>query len=86
MLPRHTVGESTAGDECAEHPGGALGVATGTGIAWLLPAVVPGLPAHTRVSYVIAALIVSLGVGLLSGVLPARRAAALDPVEALRTE
>jgi ABC-type antimicrobial peptide transport system permease subunit len=29
---------------------------------------------------------VSLGVGLLSGVLPARRAAALDPVEALRAE
>jgi len=66
--------------------GGALGVATGMGIAWLLPAAVPGLPVHTRLSFVIAALIVSLVVGLLSGVLPARRAAALDPVEALRAE
>jgi putative ABC transport system permease protein len=66
--------------------GGALGVATGMGIAWLLPAAVPGLPVHTRVSFVLAALAVSLGVGLLSGVLPARRAAALDPVEALRAE
>jgi putative ABC transport system permease protein len=66
--------------------GGALGIATGMGVAWLLPAAVPGLPVHTRVSFVVAALIVSLAVGLLSGVLPARRAAALDPVEALRTE
>lgn len=66
--------------------GGVLGVATGMGIAWLLPAAVPGLPVQTRVSFVIAALIVSLAVGLLSGVLPARRAAALDPVEALRAE
>jgi len=66
--------------------GGALGVATGMGIAWLLPLAVPGLPVHTRPSFVLAALVVSLGVGLLSGVLPARRAAALDPVEALRTD
>ena len=66
--------------------GGVLGVATGMGIAWLLPAAVPGLPVHTRVSFVVAALVVSLAVGLLSGVLPARRAAALDPVEALRAE
>ena len=66
--------------------GGALGVATGMGIAWMLPAAVPGLPVHTRPSFVVAALAVSLGVGLVSGVLPARRAAALDPVEALRTE
>ena len=66
--------------------GGALGVATGMGIAWMLPVAVPGLPVHTRPSFVLAALVVSLGVGLLSGVLPARRAAALDPVEALRAE
>ena len=66
--------------------GGALGVAAGMGIAWMLPAAVPGLPVHTRPSFVMAALVVSLAVGLLSGVLPARRAAALDPVEALRAE
>lgn len=66
--------------------GGVLGVLTGMGIAWLLPAAVPGLPVETRPGFVVAALAVSLGVGLVSGVLPARRAAALDPVEALRAE
>jgi ABC-type antimicrobial peptide transport system permease subunit len=35
---------------------------------------------------VFAALGISLVVGLASGVLPARRAAALDPVEALHAE
>ena len=38
------------------------------------------------VEFVFAALGVSLAAGLLSGVLPARRAARLEPVEALRTE
>lgn len=66
--------------------GGVLGVAAGTGIAQALRLALPGLPVHTRPSYLVGAIAMSLAVGLASGVLPARRAAALDPVEALRAE
>ena len=66
--------------------GGAAGVAIGFGMGAALRWLVPGLPVETPLSFVVIALVVSLGVGLVSGVLPARRAAQLDPIEALRTE
>jgi putative ABC transport system permease protein len=66
--------------------GGAAGVAAGLGLAAVLRLVVPGMPVYTPPRYIAAALLVSLVTGLLSGVLPARRAASLDPVEALHTE
>jgi putative ABC transport system permease protein len=66
--------------------GGALGVLVGLGIIQLLHVAVPGLPVSTSIEYVVAALALSFVVGLLSGVLPARRAAGLDPIEALRAE
>ncbi|HVT61824.1 MAG TPA: ABC transporter permease [Thermoanaerobaculia bacterium] len=66
--------------------GGAAGVAGGLGLAALLRLAVPGLPIQTPAVFVLLALAVSLATGILSGVLPARRAAALDPVVALRAE
>jgi putative ABC transport system permease protein len=66
--------------------GGAAGVAIGFGLGAALRWFVPGLPVETPLSFVVLALVVSLAVGLLSGVLPARRAARLDPIEALRAE
>ncbi len=66
--------------------GGALGVGLGFGLAMLARAAVPGLPVHIPTEFVIAALSVSFATGLASGVLPARRAASLDPVDALRAE
>jgi putative ABC transport system permease protein len=66
--------------------GGVAGLAIGFGIGAALRLLVPGLPVETPIGFVLAALATSLGVGLLSGVLPARRAAALDPIEALRAE
>jgi putative ABC transport system permease protein len=66
--------------------GGALGVLGGMGAAALLRLALPGLPVSTPPLFVALAVGVSLATGLLSGLLPARRAAALDPIEALRAE
>jgi putative ABC transport system permease protein len=66
--------------------GGALGVLAGVGVTLLARLALPGLPVYTPLEYVAAALLVSALTGLLAGVLPARRAASLDPVEALRAE
>jgi putative ABC transport system permease protein len=66
--------------------GGASGVLLGLSGAALLRLAVPGLPVETPAVFVLAALGVSFLTGLLSGVLPARRAALLDPIQALHTE
>jgi len=66
--------------------GGALGVSVGLGIIQLLHLFLPALPVSTPIEYIFAALLLSFTVGLLSGALPARRAAGLDPIEALRAE
>jgi len=66
--------------------GGTLGLAAGLSLTALGRAAVPGLPLSTPPLAIVAALLMCLLVGVISGVAPARRAADLDPVEALRTE
>ena len=66
--------------------GGCAGLIAGAGIAWLLGHLLPSLPTHTPWQYALYAESLALVIGLLAGVLPARHAAALDPVEALRAE
>ncbi|HKH49812.1 MAG TPA: ABC transporter permease [Thermoanaerobaculia bacterium] len=66
--------------------GGAFGLLAGMGIAALLRLAIPGLPIHTPLLFAALAVAMSTVTGLLSGVLPARRAAGLDPIEALRAE
>ena len=66
--------------------GGVAGLLLGWGIALALRVALPALPVHTPWSYAVLAELVALAVGLAAGVLPARRAARLDPLEALRSE
>jgi len=66
--------------------GGLAGLLIGAGGAWLLGRIVPALPTHTSWSYVLLAEGLASLIGLLAGVLPARHAAGLDPIEALRAE
>jgi len=68
-------------------PGGGLaGVVLGLGLGGALRLLVPGLPVETPLRFVLAGLGVSVLTGLVSGVAPARRAASLEPIEALRAE
>lgn len=66
--------------------GGLIGVIVAIGIAQLIILFVPSLPAAIPLWAVITGLTVSIAVGLIFGVLPARKAAKLDPIECLRYE
>lgn len=65
--------------------GGSIGLIVGAGIS-VLVVWLTGFPLLPSVFGIVGALCVSVAVGLLSGLLPARRAAGLKPVEALRTD
>jgi len=66
--------------------GGVMGLVLGIGGAWLLHFAIPAMPVHTPVSYILMAEAMAVVIGLAAGVTPARRAAAMEPLEALRAE
>ena len=66
--------------------GGLAGMILGLGIAAALRGLISGLPIHTPALYLVGAMAMSIATGLLSGIAPARRAASLEPVDALRAE
>ena len=66
--------------------GGMIGVLSAIGISKLIMLLIPSLPASVPTWAVVSGLSVSIFVGLVFGVWPARKAARLDPIECLRYE
>jgi len=66
--------------------GGVFGVIVAVGISNLIMLLIPSLPAQVPLWAILAGLGTSIGVGLIFGVLPARKASRLDPIECLRYE
>lgn len=85
--PRRTILALFLGEAVALSAlGGVIGLTLGYTLAQVIHLAVPALPVHTPISFVILAETVAIAIGLAAGVLPARSAARLDPVEALRSE
>ena len=66
--------------------GGVIGVVLAVGISNLIMLLIPSMPATVELWMIMVSLGVSIGVGLIFGVLPARKASRLDPIECLRYE
>jgi putative ABC transport system permease protein len=66
--------------------GGVLGVLLAVAVSQIIVLIFPSLPASIPLWAVITGLVVSAAIGLIFGVWPARKAAGLDPIEALRYE
>lgn len=65
--------------------GGVIGIALGAGIAGLISVMkIAGLSARLSLSAVILTTCFSCGVGIIFGIYPARKAAHMSPIEALR--
>jgi putative ABC transport system permease protein len=65
--------------------GGAIGMVLGGGLAYAVSHLTP-IPARVPPLSIVAALAASVLTGILFGIIPAQRAARMDPVEALRYE
>jgi putative ABC transport system permease protein len=66
--------------------GGLVGLSMGIGIGQFLTWVFPVLPVHIPWGFVLTAEITAIVIGLAAGVIPAQTAAAMNPVDALRSE
>jgi len=66
--------------------GGLFGVIIAAILSWMIVLLIPELPAAIPLWAVVTGLGVSIAIGLIFGVWPARKAAMLDPIEALRYE
>ena len=65
--------------------GGTVGIVLGIGLSLAIPAML-GWPTLVSMAAIVGSVIFSAAVGIFFGYYPARKAAALDPIEALRYE
>jgi len=66
--------------------GGVIGVVFAVGVSKILALLLPALPSAIPLWAVVTGLLVSVFIGLVFGVWPARKASRLDPIECLRYE
>ena len=66
--------------------GALLGLSIGFAAVYIALIFYPDMPIAIAWDYIVYAVLISLAIGLIAGFLPARAAAQLDPVEALRTD
>ena len=62
--------------------GGVLGLLLAWGLAWIVRIATP-IPMNITVGYILLALLVSGGIGMIAGIYPAFKASRLDPIVAL---
>ena len=65
--------------------GGAIGIVSGLALSFLIPRVL-GWPVSISTTAILIAVLFSIAVGVFFGYYPARKAARLNPIEALRYE
>ncbi|MBL8190430.1 MAG: ABC transporter permease [Acidobacteria bacterium] len=65
--------------------GGAIGIAVGVGISLFIPKML-GWPTLISPTAIFGSVVFSAAIGIIFGFFPARKAAGLDPIEALRYE
>jgi putative ABC transport system permease protein len=66
--------------------GGIAGLGVGIAIVLVTRWAVPAMPARIAPLYVMLSILIAVTIGLVAGVLPARSAARLEPLDALRAE